>query len=211
MFPLKAVLAVPAVALTTLLAWPGESDAMTHERAVQDDQNSGPMLGFDEYYQGIFFAVLEGLYRDGVPNEVVDALLVKNDEGAPALFVYACPICMPVLNAFLQYRGRGRIQGLKIEVDTFGPGLPEDVTAACTGEDLAARFSALEGLMQGWVDDYVKSRRFTEEEKKLWNHEMEVRRKAGMGYLLPQTVGGLDFSQRTCALCEGANFEDVWK
>ena len=38
----------------------------------------------EEMYQSGFFAVLEGLYRDGIQNEIVDAIIgdkIKNKEG----------------------------------------------------------------------------------------------------------------------------------
>ena len=43
----------------------------------------------------IFFAVLEGLYRDGASNEAVDAILRQDDKGGYIHFVYGCPICTP--------------------------------------------------------------------------------------------------------------------
>ena len=58
--------------------------------------------------QMVFFAVLEGLYRDGVSSADVDVFLRKdkNEKGIEGYihFVYGCSICMPALDAFRSYR-----------------------------------------------------------------------------------------------------------
>ena len=65
---------------------------------------------FDQTYQFIFFATLEGLYRDGVSGADVDALLAtKGKDGGYLNFIYTCPICMPVAAAIVTYKGRPRI------------------------------------------------------------------------------------------------------
>src|SRR5215467_14071305 len=49
--------------------------------------------------QLVFFAVLEGLYRDGVSNDIVDLIVPPNKDGQSRFdsehFVYACPLCHP--------------------------------------------------------------------------------------------------------------------
>src|SRR5262245_11491865 len=162
-------------------------------------------VGGADYESELFFAVLEGLYRDGVTNDVVEALLVPNDAGGPALFVPGCPICTPALNAFLVYRIRPPFRGKKIERDTFGPGLPESIAAACTGPDLTARFKVLNGLIEGWVAQHLAQRRLTAGEAAEWRQTMEEWRKKGMAGLAPQQVAGKDFSQKSCAVCDAAN------
>ena len=153
----------------------------------------------------LFFAVLEGLYQEGVPNEVVDALLVKNDAGGFALFVPGCPICTPALNAFLVYRARPAFAGFKVERDTFGPGLPPELRAACTLGDLDQRFRALSGLVEGWVARRLDARRLTADEASAWRNTMDAWRQKGMGGLAPQQIGGKDFVFQSCAACDAAN------
>lgn len=59
------------------------------------------------FEEEIFLAVLEGLYRDGVQNAAVDAIVAEDPEsGHPVNFVYACPICTPAMSAFQAYRAR---------------------------------------------------------------------------------------------------------
>jgi hypothetical protein len=80
--------------------------------------------------RSIFLAVLEGLYTDGVSNEVVDAILTRDSTSdRPQPFVYACPICMPAHDALQTYRARPASYGRNIRVDTFHPGLPAEQDA----------------------------------------------------------------------------------
>src|SRR5437764_8609195 len=88
--------------------------------------------------QLVFFAVLEGLYRDGVRNADVD-LIVPPGKNGPKFdlenFVYACPLCHPSYEAFRLYRQREPIYGLKAPVDTFGAGRDETVSGGLRSRD----------------------------------------------------------------------------
>src|SRR4029077_3675969 len=83
--------------------------------------------------QLVFFAVLEGLYRDGVANSDVDLIIPPGPNGQPRFdpehFVYACPLCHPAFEAFRLYRQRDDFFGLKAPVNTFGPGLDPALAA----------------------------------------------------------------------------------
>lgn len=195
MLPLRTVAALASALLLLLPA------ALT---AARPGGGSGCGTTLD-YERELFFSVLQGLYRDGVTNDVVDALLVPNDANHPALFVPGCPICTPALNALLVYRMRPAFVGKKIHCDTFGPGLPEGVAAACTGPDLDQRFKILNGLVEGWVGEHLEGRRLTQDEAARWRSTMEEWRKKGMAGLAPQQVAGTDFSLKACASCDAAN------
>jgi len=162
----------------------------------------------DAYEQHIYFAVLEGLYADGVSNEVVDKIVAIDDQTKyPANFVWACPVCMPAYNAFLAYRARPAFRGYKIPRDTFGPGLAPPVAARLTSDDLQVRQSELEKLISTWMDRRMESLRLTDDERQEWRTVMEERRKQGMGYLegYRSSLGGSYASMKTCPICEGAN------
>ena len=78
----------------------------------------------DEFDRMIFYAVLEGLYEDGVSNEAVDIVLLKDPtSGSYAHFVYGCPICAPTIDAFRMYRARPQFYSRKGITDTYGTGL----------------------------------------------------------------------------------------
>ncbi len=162
------------------------------------------LSGSPAYGAEIFFAVLEGLYADGVPDEVVDAFLLKNDAGGRALFVPGCPICLPTLNALLHYRARPDLEGYKVVTDTFGKGLGAELTAAATSADLDLRFQTLNHLVGTWMERRKTSLRLTPGEDRAWREAMELGRKQGMGGLGAQSVGGKDFSQKSCAACDAA-------
>lgn len=162
----------------------------------------------DPYEQHIFFAVLEGLYADGVSNEVVDEIVAIDPVTKyPANFVWACPACMPAYNAFLVYRARPGFRGYKIQRDNFGPGLSPAAAARLTSDELDVRQGELEKLISTWMDRRMESLRLTEGERKEWRAEMEMRRKEGMSYLANyrEGLGGSYASMKTCPICEGAN------
>lgn len=171
---------------------------------------SAPPAGeiFGAHGQQIFFAVLEGLYRDGVSNEVVDKIIAIDDQTQyPANFVKACPACTPAYEAFCVYRGRPAFH-LKLAIDTFGPGLPPDQVERLTAVDLAVSQLALEQLIQGWMERRMSALRLTDDERAEWRMEMEERRKAGMEWLdryQQMGLGGSYASMKTCPSCEGAN------
>src|SRR5262245_60918988 len=83
---MRTILAVLASSLTAVSMAHGAESSSRHATVWTEDA----------YSQTVFFAVLEGLYRDGVSTEVVELALA----GDPAtrqwdLFVYACPLCTP--------------------------------------------------------------------------------------------------------------------
>ena len=82
---------------------------------AQDRPKSGAALRNvewqkEEMCQFVFFAVLEGLYRDGVQNKIVDAIIgekiVKKDDKVKTHFVFRCKLCHATYEAFRTYRNR---------------------------------------------------------------------------------------------------------
>lgn len=168
----------------------------------------GPLQALDEEYeQGIFFAVLEGLYSDGVQNEVVDRLgEIDPATGYPANFVYACPICMPVLRALQVYRSRPVFLGSKTHQDTFGPGLEESVRAEILSEDRTRSREAIEKLVQRWIERRLDRQALTEAERTAWRIAMEEGRKRGMQTLQSyRRLGGSYAVMKECPACEAGN------
>ena len=170
-------------------------------------EDPGPSRA-DRYEQHIFFAVLEGLYADGVSNEVVDAIVAIDEETKyPANFVWSCPVCMPAYHAFRLYRLRPDFQE-KTARDTFGPGLPPATVARLTSDDLMIRQPALEKLIETWMNRRMESLRLTDAERQEWRLVMEEMRKKGMSFLQSyreEGRGGTYAKMKTCPICEGAN------
>jgi hypothetical protein len=156
----------------------------------------------DAYSQTVFFAVLEGLYRDGVSSEVV-ALVLADDAGTgqPDLFVYACPLCTPAREAFRLYQRRPSFDGQKMPRNTLGRGLPAAVVDELRSPEKQRRLDALQGLIERWVAQRLDSLRLTDDERQEWAHAMEVRRKEGMEMLKQLRV---DESWKNCAICDAS-------
>lgn len=163
---------------------------------------------YDPYHQGIFFAVLEGLYRDGVSSEVARAVVETDPTTHQWLsFVPGCPICMPALDAFLLYLERPAFRGKKLVArDTFGEGLAAEQVARLTGTDMRARRDALRGFVERWVDQYLERMRLDPAEGEEWRRELAARAEKGMAILADLQKSGEalygDFDE--CPLCAGA-------
>ncbi len=153
------------------------------------------------FHKTVFFAVLEGLYEDGVATEDVEAIL-RIDAGTKRLanFVPGCPICNPARDAFEVYRARPKWRGYKGLVDTLGRGLDKATRAAIRSEDPATQFPAIEGLVREWVGRRLATFRLTEAEREGYAQAFEEMRKQGMSAI----DGGVPAAMKSCAICDGA-------
>lgn len=180
--------------------------AFTPAPAVQEPRI--PTLP-EETSRTLFFAVLEGLYEDGVDNYVVDAVTrVDLQNGYPELFVYACPICTPVYDAFLEYRNRVPFYARKVEADSFGEGLPQALRERLSAPDRDTRWKALNELVQGYIERRLDAMRLTEEERQSWSSQLADGRKQGMMMLqsYQQDTQRMQYpGMKACALCDAAN------
>jgi hypothetical protein len=168
----------------------------------------------DPVHRLVFFAVLEGCYRDGVSNEAIDLILPENpDTGGVMMernFVYGCPLCMPVIEALRTYRVRTRFFDKRAR-DTFGRGLPPEVMARLAETDRAKRMPALQALVDGWVQARLDLLRATPAERASWGAAIDDRRKRGAQALERLRAGeqGEHFIAlyadwpKTCAICDG--------
>lgn len=144
---------------------------------------------FDETYQFIFFATLEGLYRDGVSGADVESLLAtKGTQGGYLNFIYTCPICMPVEGAIVTYKLRPRIDHLKVEnyqtqEHTFGLGLVKEVSEDLRSDKASVRLKAVNELVSKWISYRMNHSSLTNAQKKSLVEELQKRRKEGMNAL----------------------------
>jgi hypothetical protein len=137
--------------------------------------------------QLVFFAVLEGLYRDGVSNDDVDRIIPPGENGKPRFdtehFVYACPLCHPAFDAFCLYRQRDPFYGLKGRLDTFGPGLEPTIATRLHSQEPAERRQAIEALINRWVSQRLDMMRLSKAEREAITSEIQQGRKQGMNSL----------------------------
>jgi hypothetical protein len=133
----------------------------------------------------VFFAVLEGLYEDGVPTEVVDLVVPRGETGDDAVkhcFVIRCPLCNPVYEAFRLYQVRKPFASDPERADTFRrkPVAPETVPSL-RSSDVYTRIRAMGGLVQPWIERRLESMRLTEAERVDWRGKLLARAKQGDG------------------------------
>ena len=177
---------------------------------------------FDETYQFIFFATLEGLYRDGVSSVDVDSLLAtKGKEGGYLNFIYTCPICMPVEGAIVTYKLRPRIDHIRscqIIKRTNALSVLDcqrKVSNELQSEKASVRLKAVNQLVSNWISYRMDHSGLTNDGKKKLIEELQKRRKEGMNALrsfaanmngpnsMDAFAAGYEGGDE-CAVCNGA-------
>jgi hypothetical protein len=177
--------------------------------AIGQGQVTAPAAAFkvtdSDMQKLVFFAVLEGLYSDGVDNVAVDIILgVDPKTKLPRMeenFVYACPLCLPAYDAFVLYRSRVPFYGRKSGGDTFGPGLDGIVLTKLKSTKKADRLEAIRMLVDRWVNRRLELMRLSAEERKAWTTQIEAGRQQGMKVLQGDSRKA---DWKGCAFCDGA-------
>lgn len=203
------------VLLLVLLLVSCQHGATRSEGEVADEQldRTRSLLSSHEVKQWLFFAVLEGLYRDGVSTEVARSIATIDEEsGFPVNFVYGCPICIPVLDAVRLYLHRPGFYRDKRDRDTFGPGLDGAARESLLSIDAVERRQLLQQLIDRWVAEHLTRSSFDEADLAALQQLLREMRKKGMAMLRqyqseeePRLF--LDFYNgwQSCPSCEGAN------
>jgi hypothetical protein len=194
-------------AAVLLLAWIGLTGQRPSSAATPLEKTAAAAIKFHDpmWYetaagQLVFYAVLEGLYTDGVSNEAVDLIIPKGDFNTH--FVYCCPLCHPAYEAFRLYRKRDEFFGLKASVSSFGRGLPAKVMDQLRSADRGVRLQAIQELIQTWVSRDINGLKLTKEERARIDREMEDGRRRGMESL--KTKNDPSWPIKGCAICDGS-------
>jgi hypothetical protein len=149
----------------------------------------------------IFFAVLEGLFADGVGNDLATKVLERDEKitGGYANFVYACPICRPTIEAFRAHlRRRDFEHGRK--GDMIGPSkVSAELSKALLEGSAEDRRAALQKLITKYIQARMDLMRLTAEERGIWNAVLENRRAMGT-----QSLKAMKLPWKECPSCEGA-------
>ncbi len=163
---------VPVAAFVGLLAVPHSS--MT----PQESKPAAVRWQDDPACRMVFFAVLEGLYTDGVPNEVVDLITPREGDAVRHSFVIECPLCHPVLEAFRLYQSRRPFAQDK--GDTFGKvEIKPALLAALKNESVFTRIQAMGSLVQPWIERRLALMRLDAKEMAEWKAKLLARAKEG--------------------------------
>lgn len=172
---------------------------------------------FDSTTRFIFYAVLEGLYDDGISTEDVAQILLRKEQQSYFHFIYACPVCGATIWALETYRARpAQFYGLKSGASTFGPGLSPEVHAQLYSDDSNQRLLAINTLMRGWFARRIESQHLSETTRAVLLKALEKKRADGMRALesFRKHEHGPDFGVaeaapayvdlEECAVCNGA-------
>jgi hypothetical protein len=166
----------------------------------------------------IFFAVLEGLYQDGVNGEALELLnpgeteMWVKDQPDRTNFVYTCPICMPTFDALRLYQSRKRFYGQKgTRYSTFGQGLSESVLKQLKGSPQERR-DAIQLLIQRWVGQRLDGMSLSKTERGEIEDRLKEMKKDGEEALkrFQKNAHGSTFTEhykgwKKCPACDGAS------
>ena len=166
----------------------------------------------------LFFATLEGLCEDALPADAVQAVLEQDAKGRYVNFVYACPVCSPVLEGFRAYAMREKFYYARKGVDIPGgdplaPGAcaVEPIADRLRGADARARGAALRDLVSRNVERRIERLRLSEAETAEWRSRFAEGMKKGMS-MLRQEGAAEGFAHKSCPSCDGATDNDgYWK
>ena len=160
----------------------------------------------DPVHRTIFYAVLEGLYEDGVPTSLVDVMLEKDERSRMTLhLIYSCPICDPARDALDVYRSRASWHYKGDRNDTFGAGLPAALAEDFRSGDRKRQFDAMQACIQRWIGKRLALMRLSEAERDRWQEALVIRRKKGMETLKGFQASGAYAGVSACPVCDGAN------
>jgi hypothetical protein len=213
MFSKSLAVALSAFVLLAVPVRPTAADPSPPERspAPATARTKIPDWKTDPVCRMVFYAVLEGLYEDGVPDEVVDSIVPRQPkEGTNALktsFVIECPLCHPVYEAFALYQKRPAFND-DAKRNTFGKGIDEALVKDLKSETPRVRLTALRVLVQRWVERRLTMMNLTDEQKKDWQKRIQERGQQGLGFLT--TWIGTDPNYKGwsgywgCAACGGS-------
>ncbi len=163
---LAALLAAAVLAIA-----PFRTDATADEPTPKDPPAISPT---SEWYKDadcrlVFHAVLEGLYADGVPTDVVDLVIGKPAtlaEPVKRCFVFRCDLCHAVYEAFAVYQRRPAFNGGG-GVDTFGKvEIDASVKKALASDTPQSRVYAMGALVQPWIKRKLFALRMEDAEKR---------------------------------------------
>jgi hypothetical protein len=196
--------------------------SLSSARSLQSE-NPEDETKYHREFRLIFFAVLEGLYEDGVAGEALE-LIIPDERGmmiddAPEKtnFVYACPICTPTFDALRLYKSRSPFYAQKsTKFNTFGLGVSDEVMKELRGTPQQRR-NAIEKLINKWIQKRLNNTKLTDCEREQIEKNLSSMRKKGEKMLkLFQSEKNYDSFRKhyenwkKCAACSGVSPLERW-
>ena len=201
---MRAWILATAVAVMGAAAIPGAPAARAGGGGSTVEPGGAPFCRF------LFFATLEGACEDALSEDAVKVILEKDEKGHYRHFVYACPVCSPVVEGLRAYAMRQEFYYSRKGdpmVDDSRPSAVVDMAGRLVNGEAAAKGAALKFLVERWVNRRMDRLRLTEAERAEWLQAMKIGRKKGMGSL-PQSAG---FEHKSCPSCDGASGNEFEK
>jgi hypothetical protein len=141
-----------SVAMLCVLAFSGSAlggDTPKKEASAKKEYN--------HEHRFVFYAILEGLYEDGVSDEALK-LIVPDPKSMADLkdpeqtnFIPECPLCTPAFDAFCVYRARPVFVGQAAsKTSTFGGGLSKETLAGLRGSP-SERRETIRQLIENYI------------------------------------------------------------
>ncbi|MEX2216153.1 MAG: hypothetical protein WD768_18725 [Phycisphaeraceae bacterium] len=128
----------------------------------------------DPACQLVFFAVLEGLYTDGVPDEVVNLIVPpaskdsKDDhESVKRCFVFRCPLCHAAYEAFVLYQRRQAFHGSDEKNSTFGKNFDRKIVEGLKSDQASVRVFAMGAMIRPWIERRMNMLNMSDGEQKV--------------------------------------------
>ena len=205
-------MAVMKITLIALFALALCLPLSAQEKPEPDAAKSNLEWQKEEMCQFVFFAVLEGLYRDGVQNEIVDAIIgdkiAKKENKVKTHFVFRCKLCHATYEAFRTYRNRPAFMQTK-GASTFGKGANLALLKQLGSKDARTRIYSMGALVRPWIMHRIKETRKTPEEKTAMKKRFEQYAQEGANLLRTHKRAKdgfyLDWSfYGSCQACEAA-------
>lgn len=182
------------------------------------EASEGVLMSPSSVYPLLFFAVLEGAYRDGLTDTELEIILSGDDGEEYDHFIYACPLCSPAVAAFELYRSRPRrLYSFKGAPNTFGQGIPAEMATLLRSPDPPERLRGLRLLIGRWTDDYLDRMNLDADARGEWESRIAAAKDEGARLLERYRAAGSAgllapaFAvEGECSVCAGAAEGAAW-
>jgi len=109
--------------------------------------------------QAVFFTVMEGLYRDGVPQEVVDLVIGHvESNNVDKSFIFRCKLCHACYEAFALYQRRPDFNGTEGRNTVGSKEIPEEVMTGLRSSNPKVFGPAFATIIQPWIKADLEER-----------------------------------------------------
>ena len=106
----------------------------------------------DEECRRVFFAVMEGLYRDGISQEIVDLVIGRvESNNLEQAFIFRCKLCHACFEAFAVYQRRPAFNGAEGKNTIGSREIPKEVIESLRKGGRLEFDNAFATIVQPWV------------------------------------------------------------